>query len=141
MANLTMGGKSDIEIVALTAKLMARMKYDLESAREYFRDVVLVENQTWVYELDGIPVGFLCVQGEYIDRLYVDPAYHRQGIGRALLKKARSLSPRHLWLYTHVANKMARAFYERFGFVAEKFGSSRPPESEPDVEYHWRLHD
>jgi ribosomal protein S18 acetylase RimI-like enzyme len=73
-----------------------------------------------------------------MDRLYVDPAYHRQGIGSALLAKARQLLPKHIWLYTHVANKMARSFYEKHGFVAEKFGISPEPESEPDVEYHWR---
>ena len=34
--------------------------------------------------------------------------------------------------------KASRAFYEKYGFTAEKFGVSPPPESEPDVEYHWR---
>jgi ribosomal protein S18 acetylase RimI-like enzyme len=52
--------------------------------------------------------------------------------------KVRQLLPKHIWLYTHAANKMARAFYEKNGFVAEKFGVSPEPESEPDVEYHWR---
>lgn len=119
-------------------KLMARMNYSIEDAREYFLRVVVAEDQIWVYERDGVPLGFLAIQGEFIDRLYVDPAYHRQGIGGALLAKARQLLPKHMWLYTHVANKMARAFYEKNGFVAEKFGTSPPPESEPDVEYHWR---
>ena len=124
---------------AAMPKLMARMGYKIEDAREYFRNVVVPENQIWVYERDGVPLGFLAIQGEFIDRLYVDPAYHRQGIGYALLMKARQLLPKHMWLYTHVANKMARAFYEKNGFVAEKFGVSPEPESEPDVEYHWRL--
>jgi hypothetical protein len=35
-------------------------------------------------------------------------------------------------------NFNARAFYEKNGFVAEKFGFSDPPENEPDVGYHWR---
>ncbi len=118
--------------------LMGRMSHTLEGAREYFKNVVSLENELWVYELDGRPVGFLGINEHFIDRLYVDPAYHRRGIGQALLDHARSLSPHHLWLYTHVANKMARSFYEKNGFVAEKFGVSPPPESEPDVEYHWR---
>jgi ribosomal protein S18 acetylase RimI-like enzyme len=83
-------------------------------------------------------VAFLGIQGDFIDRLYVDPKYHRRGIGQALMDYAKTLSPSHLWLYTHLANKMARAFYEKNGFVAEKFGISPAPESEPDVEYHWR---
>jgi len=32
----------------------------------------------------------------------------------------------------------ARAFYEKQGFVAVRFGQSLPPESAPDVEYRWR---
>ena len=35
---------------------------------------------------------------------------------------------------------MALSFYEKNDFVAEKFGVSPEPESEPDVEYHWRAH-
>ena len=121
-------------------KLMERMGHTLEDAREYFSRVVVAENQIWVYERDGVPLGFLAIQGDFIDRLYVDPAWHRQGIGQALLMKARQLLPKHMWLYTHAENKMARAFYEKNGFVAEKFGVSPEPESEPDVEYHWRFH-
>jgi ribosomal protein S18 acetylase RimI-like enzyme len=118
-------------------KLMKRMGYQLEDAREYFTRAVVAECQIWVYERDDVPLGFFAIQGELLDRLYVDPAYHRQGIGQALLTKARQLLPKHIWLYTHVENKMARAFYEKNGFVAEKFGVSPEPESEPDVEYHW----
>ena len=60
------------------------------------------------------------------------------GIGQALLNFARERSPDHVWLYTLQINVGARAFYEKNGFVAEKFGISPPPENEPDVEYHWR---
>ena len=126
----------EAETVAMP-KLMERMGHTLEDAREYFSRVVVTENQIWVYERDGVPLGFLAIQGDFIDRLYVDPAYHRQGIGQALLMKARQLLPKHMWLYTHAENKMARTFYEKNGFVAEKFGVSPEPESEPDVEYHW----
>jgi len=119
-------------------ELDARMGYTLEDTRIYFRNVVAVENHIWVYEFDDIPVGYLGIQGDFVDRLYVNPAYHRRGIGQTLLDHARALSPKHLWLYTHVANKMARAFYVKNGFIPEKFGMSPPPESEPDVEYHWR---
>lgn len=118
--------------------LHQKLGHTLEGAREYFKNVVAVENQLWVYELDNKPVAYLGIKDEFIDRLYVHPAYHRRGIGRALLDHARTLSPNHLWLYTHQANHNARAFYEKNKFVAEKFGMSPPPESEPDVEYHWR---
>ena len=118
--------------------LEERLGHTLEDARGYFADVVLRRNQVWIFELAESPVGYLGVSGEFIDRLYVNRAYFRRGIGRALLEQARSLSPIHLWLYTHQANKMARNFYEKNGFHPEKFGTSPAPESEPDVEYHWR---
>jgi putative acetyltransferase len=118
-------------------ELVKRMKYEFQGAREFFKNVVVPENKIWVYELDQNPVGFIAMQNDFIDRLYVHPDFHRQGIGGALIEFARTLSPQHLWLYTDQANKMSRAFYEKHGFVAEKFGVSPPPESEPDVEYHW----
>jgi ribosomal protein S18 acetylase RimI-like enzyme len=106
--------------------------------RDYFRNHVLKENRIWVAEVDNRPVAFMAMNKDFIDQLYIHPAYWRQGIGNALLKLARELSPDHVWLYTLQVNVNARAFYEKNGFVAEKFGVSPPPESEPDVEYHWR---
>lgn len=119
-------------------EMMKRMKHNLEDAREFFRNSVVSESELWVYEFENAPVAFLAVADDFIDRLYVAPAHHRRGFGRALLDYAKTLSPNHLWLYTHAANKMARIFYEKNGFVAESFGVSPAPESEPDVEYHWR---
>jgi GNAT superfamily N-acetyltransferase len=97
-----------------------------------------LQDQLWVYESEGVPVAFLGIENDFLDRLYVDPKHHRRGFGQELLDFAKTLSPNHLWLYTHAANKMARIFYEKNGFVAESFGVSPAPESEPDVEYHWR---
>jgi len=106
--------------------------------RNYFRDHVLMENRVWTVDADNHPVGFMAMNKDFIDQLYIHPDYWRRGIGRALLNLARECSPDHVWLYTLQVNLGARAFYEKNGFVAEKFGESPPPESEPDVEYHWR---
>jgi ribosomal protein S18 acetylase RimI-like enzyme len=104
----------------------------------YFRDHILKENQVWVAEVDNRPVAFMAMNGDFIDQLYVHPDFQNCGIGKALLDYARELSTAHVWLYTLQINTHARIFYEKNGFVAEKFGISPPPESEPDVEYHWR---
>ena len=106
--------------------------------QNYFQHHILKENEIWVVEVDDRPVAFLAMNKDFIDQLYVHPDYWRRGIGRTLLEFARERSPEHLWLYTLQVNVNARAFYEKNGFVAEKFGVSPPPESEPDVEYHWR---
>jgi ribosomal protein S18 acetylase RimI-like enzyme len=83
-------------------------------------------------------VAYLAMAGSYIDRLYVDPGYQRQGWGSRLIAHARAQYPAGLELHTHQENTSARALYEREGFVAVAFGISAPPESAPDVEYHWR---
>jgi GNAT superfamily N-acetyltransferase len=106
--------------------------------RNYFRNIVLNNNRVWVVEKDGSPVAFLAMEGDFIDQLYIHPDHWRQRIGTALLNFARERSSEHLWLYTLQVNTNARLFYERNGFIAEKFGISPAPESAPDVEYHWR---
>ena len=106
--------------------------------QEFFRNHILKENKVWVVELHNRPIAFLAMKDDFIDHLYVHPDYQKRGVGKALLEFARQLSPDHLWLYTLQANVNAMAFYEKNGFVAEKFGVSPPPENEPDVEYHWR---
>lgn len=102
----------------------------------YFRNEILKKNQVWVVEIDHRPAAFMAMENDFIDQLYVHPKAQRCGIGKALLAFARSKSPEHLWLYTLQSNVNAQAFYEKNGFVAEKYGIS--PENEPDVEYHWR---
>jgi putative acetyltransferase len=106
--------------------------------QDYFRNHILTENQVFVVEADQRPVAFMAMRDDFIDHLYVHPDYQNRGIGRDLLDFARRRSPEHIWLYTLQINRNARAFYEKNGFTAEKFGVSPPPESEPDVEYHWR---
>ena len=106
--------------------------------QDYFRDHVLKDNKVFVVESDQRPVAFMAIRDDFIDHLYVHPDYQQRGIGKALLDLAHQLSPEHIWLYTLQINTNARAFYEKNGFMAEKFGISPPPENEPDVEYHWR---
>ena len=109
-----------------------------ELARDVFSRVIVPSGRVFVAELDGAPGAFLVLNRSYIDRLYVDPPVQGHGLGNALLEHARALSPAGLELHTHVQNESARAFYEARGFVAVRFGTSPPPESAPDVEYHWR---
>jgi GNAT superfamily N-acetyltransferase len=104
--------------------------------QHYFRDQILKKNRLWVVEIEPRPAAFMAMENDFIDQLYVHPRYQRCGIGKGLLAFARRKFPEHLWLYTLQSNVNARSFYEKNGFVAEKFGIS--PENEPDVEYHWR---
>jgi ribosomal protein S18 acetylase RimI-like enzyme len=118
--------------------LSTMQTFTLAEAGWVFSEVILPGARLWVAEAEGGIAGFLALRKSYIDRLYVDPPAQRQGWGARLLAQARVLHPRGLELHTHQENKRARAFYERYGFNAVKFGLSPPPESAPDVEYQWR---
>ena len=107
-----------------------------EDAR-FFRQRILPRSSVWVAEEDGTLLGFMALEGSYLDRLYIHPEHQRRGVGTALMEKAKELSPSGLQLHTHVKNTQACAFYEQHGFRAVKYGTSPPPENEPDVEYHW----
>jgi ribosomal protein S18 acetylase RimI-like enzyme len=113
-------------------------RFTLEEAGRVFRSVILPACTVWVAETEDGIVGYLAHTGSYLDRLYVSPEHQQRGIGGALLTHAMAQSPAGLELHTHQKNTPARAFYEKRGFVAVRFGVSPPPENEPDVEYHWR---
>jgi ribosomal protein S18 acetylase RimI-like enzyme len=112
--------------------------FTLAEATDVFTRFIAPRCAIWVGVHDGEIVAYLAMAGSYIDRLYVDPAYQRQGWGRRLIAHAKALYPSGLELHTHQENTSARTLYEREGFVAVAFGISAPPESAPDVEYHWR---
>jgi ribosomal protein S18 acetylase RimI-like enzyme len=109
----------------------------IEEDSRFFREAILPRSDIWVADDGAALLGFMALEGSYIDRLYIHPEHQRRGIGTALMRKAMDLSPDGLQLHTHVKNTQARAFYERHLFRAVKFGISPLPESEPDVEYHW----
>lgn len=104
----------------------------------YFRDTILEKCEVWVAERGGELLGFMAIEGSYIDQLFVDINHQHQGVGGALMEKAQALSPDYLRLHTFQRNEQARRFYENRGFKAVRFGVSAPPENEPDVEYRWR---
>lgn len=77
----------------------------------------LPAGRNWVAEVDGRIAGFISVQGGFIGGLFVQPAYHRQGIGRALLEHVAACRSR-LSVEVYLDNPLAPAFYRRCGFRA-----------------------
>jgi ribosomal protein S18 acetylase RimI-like enzyme len=110
----------------------------LETAQFVFHNIIRAKCAIWVGTLNEQIVAYLAMHGSYIDRLYVDPSEWRKSWGTRFINLAKQLSPHGLELHTHQENNAARELYERHGFTAVKFGISPPPESAPDVEYHWR---
>ena len=112
--------------------------FTLEEARGIFDRVIRPNCAIWVATQDERVVAYLAMRRSYLDRLYVDPPEWRKGLGTQLVNLAKQVSPSGLELHTHQENVAARALYERHGFKAVQFSVSPPPESAPDVKYHWR---
>ena len=71
--------------------------------------------ETTVIQGDGRVVGFLSLIENEVGAIFVDPDFHRQGVGRALMDDARKRRP-HLELSVFEANLIGRRFYEAYGF-------------------------
>jgi ribosomal protein S18 acetylase RimI-like enzyme len=73
--------------------------------------------RTRVAIVDGAIVGFVTISGSELCALHVDPDFWSQGIGRALIGRARAdlatlgVADAHLWLLA--GNVRAQRFYER----------------------------
>jgi len=117
--------------------LSAFQELDENMAIDVFSRYIQDKCKIWVYVSMAEISGFIAMNENLIDRLYVDPAYQGLGIGSKLISHAKQLYPDGLILRTHRQNTRARAFYEKRGFKPVSFGLSPPPESMPDVEYHW----
>ena len=89
---------------------------DLQLQRRNIPEVYLPKAETWVWEADGLVVGFIALLGAEVGALFVDPRFHRAGIGRALMDWARALRGE-LEVEVFTANTLGRAFYASYGFT------------------------
>jgi ribosomal protein S18 acetylase RimI-like enzyme len=109
-----------------------------EEGIAYFAGHVLVHEEVLVAEVNELVVGFIALEGDLVDHLYIAPSFQGRGIGNKLLAMAKELRPSGLTLWTFQRNARARRFYEARGLVASEFNDgSRNEEREPDVRYVW----
>jgi len=117
----------------------------VEGRAQMWEELLAAEGEapgTTVADIDGAIVGFCTVVAPSRDgdappgtaeipAIYVDPAWHRRGVGAALLEGALDDLGRRGWkrvtLWVIAANAPARAFYERFGFAED--GASQAAEA------------
>ena len=111
-----------------------------DGARAWIAGVVRASREVWVAETDdGDVVALMLLEGDWIEQLYVDPAWTGHGIGTRLVEVAKGRRPEGLQLWTFQSNHAAHRFYERHGFVAvERTDGPNNQERSPDVRYVWR---
>ena len=89
----------------------------IETTRKNIPVVLLPKADTWVYEREGVVVGFISLIGNEVAALFVQPAFHGTGAGRALVDKARELHG-DLEVEVFEVNTIGFQFYLKYGFVA-----------------------
>jgi ribosomal protein S18 acetylase RimI-like enzyme len=91
---------------------------DVAEEEEFF------ESKTLVACIEDRIVGFVSFRDAYITWLYVDPDFHRRGIGKRLLSEALKHCGEQAWVNTMAGNQAAVSLYRSAGFnVVKSFPS------------------
>ena len=94
---------------------------DLDFFSQQVEQLYLPLADVEVVECDGVIVGFLGMEGSKVDALFLHPACHGQGVGRAVMADVFRRHAR-VTLDVNAQNPGARAFYRALGF--EEVGTS-----------------
>jgi GNAT superfamily N-acetyltransferase/chorismate mutase len=98
----------------------------------------LDEDEVWLAEDGGVPVGYARFTPTWLDDLYVLPSYAGRGVGSALLDLVKARRPGGFCLWVFETNAPARRFYSRHGLVElERTDGSANEERAPDVRMAW----
>jgi chorismate mutase/GNAT superfamily N-acetyltransferase len=126
---------------------MPHSVHPMPEVRHWFREVLgLVprtlpmpaDREVWVAERDDDVVGYLVLDPEWLDSLYVRPGLTGQGIGAALLDLAKGLRPQGFGLWVFETNVRAQEFYRRHGLIViRRTDGSDNEERAPDLEMAW----
>jgi GNAT superfamily N-acetyltransferase len=100
----------------------------------------LDEHEAWLAVADdGTLLGLMVLDGDWVEQLYMDPAWTGRGLGTRFVELAKQRRPGGLQLWTFASNARAQRFYERHGFtVEERTDGSGNEEKAPDLRYVWR---
>ena len=100
----------------------------------------LLEHTTvTILHCDGQPVGFLALEDNIIQSLYIKARFQRLGFGQATIRYAQEqFNELRLWVFQ--ADKGAQQFYHHLGFEALETSEGQDNDyGLPDIFYRWRL--
>ncbi len=96
------------------------------------------DRELWVAVRGDTLLGFVLLDGDWVNLLFVHPDRPARGVGTALLDLVKSLRPEGFGLRVYQANERARAFYVRHGLVElERTDGSTYRDAEPDLQMAW----
>ncbi len=91
-------------------------KEDIRKLEAEVETAYLPAVEVWVCQAgNGVPAGFMGLDGAKVEMLFVEPARRGQGVGTRLLNHARHLRGR-LLVDVNEQNPQAHGFYLRYGF-------------------------
>jgi len=79
------------------------------------RDVYIPNTSTWVYEKEGVILGFISMMGNEVGAIFVRPDHHGKGVGRLLMDFVAELHDE-MEVEVFERNEVGRAFYDKYGF-------------------------
>ncbi|WP_158890687.1 MULTISPECIES: acetyltransferase [unclassified Pseudomonas] len=90
---------------------------DIEALLPQLRDIYLPAVELWVMvDAEDCPLGFIGLNENHVEMLFIEPDLRGKGIGRALLDHARSLRSQ-MSVDVNEQNPEAVGFYLHYGFV------------------------
>ena len=90
---------------------------DIEALLPQLRDIYLPAVELWVaVNTEDCPLGFIGLNENHVEMLFIEPDLRGQGIGRALLDHANS-SRSKMSVDVNEQNPEAVGFYLHYGFV------------------------
>ena len=113
--------ESDLESVLDSWEVATRLAHEfmtddfIAQERQNVAEIYLPNTDTWVAELDGKVKGFIALMGNEVGAIFLQPNYHGNGIGKALMDKAQALHDE-LEVEVFKSNIIGRKFYSKYGF-------------------------
>ena len=80
-----------------------------QQVRAWIADTLMLQCRVWVARSEQRIVGFLALNNDELEQLYVLPGQYRCGVGSTLLDVAKAESAGRLCLFTFQKNERARA--------------------------------
>jgi GNAT superfamily N-acetyltransferase len=119
-----------------TMTYLPRLHTDDET-RKFIAGIV-GDKETWVAERDGKVVGFVVVDGGWLEHLYVHPGRFNTGTGTKLFARVTAQHPQGFQFWTFQQNAGARRFYERHDCALVRLTDGADNEEKiPDALYVW----